>query len=195
MGGGTHRYLRRVRRVPWLMVLVLVGCPQEPTPAPPPPPPPPPPTSGPAVVTPEQVTEPPRGPRPPADVDALVAQLPPFDFEDADCRVVVWYALDGRDDIPRPGSPAMVLHTVPTDEVASFGARPAPQLVVFTIRQTMAEIGSLGARASKTSRDELKRLRPWIEDNSAPYFCVQLEPPSIAGDGTAALRAWARGGQ
>jgi hypothetical protein len=92
--------------------------------------------------------------------------------------VLVFYALC-MEDLPLPGDPSLVVRE-------ETGLRPdsAP---IFSIQSRASFLEELASKKGKGAPEAWERVHAWAKSRGEPAIAYQLEPPEIAGDGTACL--------
>jgi hypothetical protein len=107
---------------------------------------------------------------------------------DGDRRtVLVVYALASSRGDPSPGTPAFVFGELPALDPDLLRADRAPYITGVGASHLHRELDHALARTDLPAdvRDDLRALRDWTVRVGSPAFGYQLEPPRIAGDGTA----------
>jgi hypothetical protein len=121
-----------------------------------------------------------------------------YRFEFDDCKVLTFYVLAHELDEPGPETPSFV-HGLEPDGMADFMyADVAPYITSEEVHDLAQKVcRERSARpAGSVVAEALDELLAWIERTGAQMYGYQLEPPLLAGDGTArrlGLEAESRG--
>lgn len=116
---------------------------------------------------------------------ARARSVVPFDREQRNILVV--YALADGQSEPVPGTPAWVVGDLGALEADLLLSDAAPYITVTSDADLLSclDRGIARAGVAAAQRDALREAREWAVRVGAQWFGHQLEPPLIAGDGTA----------
>ena len=121
-------------------------------------------------------------------LDKLLRRADPAQAWASRCTAVVFYALPEAETLPGPQTPCLVLDRffVPDARVA-FGVELAPQRAVVSGAEfeVVLEQAALAPRRDVNSRGRVEYVRRWFLQESPAWVTCQLEPPEIAGTGSA----------
>ena len=114
-----------------------------------------------------------------------------YTFRFDDCNTLVFYAVRADDDEPDAAISTLVPNTIGSQDV--FVADIAPYLTMLDREQFEDELTMAGhkAQGDALKMSLLREVQTWFESHDAQWILYQLEPPLIAGDGTARARGLA----